>query len=154
MAEHPSRPDECVPVWGPLAIRLVLGIVFMAHGSMKLFGAFGGHGVEGTIGMVRSLGFPLPVVFAWLLILAEFAGGLGALVGLLTRLAAFSIAISMVVAITKVHLHDGFFAPHGFEYPLVLLAMSLSLVFTGAGRLSLDWLVRVLLRRRSSSNGQ
>jgi len=150
MEPVPAR-ERSIPAWATLVIRLALGVVFIAHGSQKVFGAFGGHGMDGTIGMVRSLGFPLPVMFAWFAALAEFLGGIGVFVGLLTRFAAAGIAITMVVAITRVHLKGGFFAPRGFEYPLVLLAMALSLIFSGAGKISLDWLAHRVLRRESRS---
>ncbi len=139
--EQVTERERNTPSWAPLVIRLVLGVVFIAHGSMKVFGAFGGHGMPGTIGMVESLGFPVPVIFAWLAALAEFLGGIGVLVGLLTRVGAAAIAVNMIVAITMVHLKNGFFAPRGYEFPLVLLAMALSLIIAGAGSISLDWLL-------------
>lgn len=142
MTEQASEPGRCVPAWGPLVIRMALGVIFMAHGAQKVFGFFGGHGMPGTYAMVRSLGFPLPLMFAWLAALAEFLGGMGVLFGLLTRIAAAGIAVNMVVAIVKVHLKNGFFAPAGFEYPLALLSMALFLIISGAGRISLDWLIR------------
>ena len=126
---------------GPLLARVALGVVFFMHGSQKLFGWFGGHGWAGTIGFMHDkLG--VPVAFAALAIIAEFFGALGVLTGLLTRLAAFGIFCVMAVAVFQVHLANGFFADkHGFEYPMALGLIALSLVFTGAGRWSLDALI-------------
>ena len=133
---------------GPLLARLALGAVFFAHGSQKLLGWFGGHGWSGTIGFMHDkLG--IPVAFAALAIIAEFFGALGVLTGLLTRLAAFGLACVMAVAGTQVHLANGFFADkHGFEYPLTLGLVALSLVFSGAGPWSLDALVCRLCKKR------
>jgi putative oxidoreductase len=119
-----------------LLIRIALGAVFIAHGAQKLFGAFGGKGLEGFAPMIVKMG--LPPVVATLVAIGEFFGGLGLLVGLLTRVAAFGPLISMAGAIVLVHGKNGFFAPGGFEYPLVLLLASLAIVFGGAGSYSLD----------------
>jgi putative oxidoreductase len=119
-----------------LLIRIALAAVFIAHGAQKLFGAFGGKGLEGFTPMIVKMGFP-PVV-ATLVAIGEFLGGLGLLVGLLTRVAAFGPLISMAGAIVLVHGRNGFFLPGGFEYALVCLLTSLALVFGGAGRYSLD----------------
>jgi putative oxidoreductase len=133
---------------GPLLARLAIGIVFLAHGSQKMFGWFGGNGWSGTIGFMHDkLG--IPAAFAALAIIAEFFGGLGVLVGLLTRLAAFGIFCVMAVAVTQVHLSNGFFADkHGFEYPLTLGLVALSLIFTGPGPWSLDAVVCRLCKSR------
>ena len=143
-----SRYEKCctafVPL-GPLMARLALGIVFFAHGSQKMFGCFGGHGWSGTVGFMHDkLG--IPVAFAALAIIAEFLGALGVLVGLATRLAAFGIFCVMAVAVFFVHLPNGFFAEkHGFEYPMALGLVALSLVFSGPGPWSLDEIIK---RRR------
>ena len=133
---------------GPLLARVALGVVFFAHGSQKLFGWFGGHGWSGTIGFMHDkLG--IPVAFAALAIFAEFFGALGVLTGWLTRLAAFGIFCVMAVAVLTVHLPNGFFADkHGYEYPLTLGLIALSLVFSGAGPWSLDALVCRLCQKR------
>ncbi len=134
----------------PLVLRLPLGVIFMAHGSQKLFGLFGGHGVSATMKTFEEK-MGIPPVFTILAMLAEFGGGLGVLIGCLTRLSALGIAAVMVVAIYKVHLLNGFFLNlgqpgrgPGFEYNLALLGMALSLVFTGGGRWGID---RMLWRR-------
>src|ERR1700750_980248 len=89
-------------------LRLVLGVVFFAHGAQKMLGWFGGPGFSGTLGLFTGyLHIPLPLVF--LAIAAEFFGGLGLILGFLTRVAAFGIAVNMVVAIAMVHGAFGFF---------------------------------------------
>jgi putative oxidoreductase len=126
---------------GPLLARLALGIVFFAHGSQKMFGWFDGHGWSDTIGFMHDkLG--IPAAFAALAIIAEFFGALGVLTGLLTRLAAFGIFCVMATAVVQVHLSNGFFADkHGFEYPMALGLVALSLIFSGPGPWSLDALI-------------
>src|SRR5271170_7736251 len=89
-------------------VRLVLGVVFFAHGAQKMLGWFGGYGFSGTMGFfTHQLGVPAP--FAFLAICAEFFGGLGLIVGFLGRIAAFGIMCNMTVAIMMVHRHVGFF---------------------------------------------
>ena len=123
--------------YGLLLIRVVLGIVMVAHGSQKLF-TFGHAGV--TAGMAQ-MGLPLPAVSAALIIAAEFGGGLLLLGGLFTRFAAASIAFGMAVASIQVHLPAGFFAPNGYEFTMMLAAAGLGIVLTGPGRFSLDALI-------------
>jgi len=127
--------------YGLLVIRAVLGIIMLAHGSQKLF-TFGYAGVTG--GMTQ-MGLPLPEVSAALIIAAEFGGGLLLLAGLFTRFAAAAIAFGMAVATVQVHLPNGFFAPTGYEFTLMLASAGLGIVLTGPGRFSLDAL---LARRR------
>ena len=79
-------------------LRVVLGVVFFAHGAQKMLGWFGGYGFTGTMGFLEK-GLHVPPVFAFLAIAAEFFGGLGLLLGLLTRVAAFGIAVNMLVAV-------------------------------------------------------
>jgi putative oxidoreductase len=122
----------------PLVVRIVLGIIFVAHGSQKLFGAFGGPGVAGMAMFMKQLGANPPILWAWIVTLVEFFGGLGVLFGLLTRWAALGLAVNMVVAIVLVHAKNGFFSPHGFEYPLALIALSLALLFWGPGKISIE----------------
>ena len=123
--------------FGLLVIRVVLGIIMVAHGSQKLF-TFGYDGV--TAGMAQS-GLPLPAVSAALIIAAEFGGGLLLIAGLLSRFAAAAIAFGMTVASIQVHLPNGFFAPTGYEFTLMLAAAGLGIVLTGPGRFSLDALI-------------
>ena len=129
----------------PVAIcRLVLGIIFFIHGSQQVLGWFGGYGFSGTMHFFTTqLG--IPAIFAAIAILAQFLGGLGLLVGLLGRIAAFGIACVMLVAIVKVHLAVGFFMNwygaqkgEGYEYHLLVLAICLLIIVKGSGALSID----------------
>jgi putative oxidoreductase len=129
-----------------LILRIGLGVIFIAHGGQKLFGWFGGGGLSSTAGFLGKMGFTPPVLWAVLLTLSEFGGGLFVLLGLLTRFAAASIIIGQIVAVATVHWRGGFFLPKGFEYNFILIAVALALVLTGAGMISLDWLLR---RRRT-----
>lgn len=133
---------SCLTTWAPLVIRLALAAIFIAHGAQKVFGAFDGHGIRGLAGFVGELGFRPPIVWAWLAALAEFLGGIGVLLGLLTRIAAAGILANMLVAILKVHAPNGFFLPDGIEFALANAAMALSLILSGAGKVSLDWVLR------------
>ena len=128
----------------PLAIvRLMLGLVMFPHGAQKMLGWFGGHGFSGTMGFFTHQGIPAPLAF--LAIAAEFFGGLGLIVGLLTRIAALGIAGDMIGAIFLVHLENGFFMNwmgtqkgEGIEYHLLALAIAAALLLRGAGAFSLD----------------
>ena len=125
-------------------VRLVLGVVFFAHGAQKMLGWFGGYGFTGTMGFFTQQ-MHIPAPFAFLAICAEFFGGLGLIVGLLSRIAAFGIMCNMLVAIAAVHVHNGFFMNwtgqqkgEGFEYHLVTLAALLVVLVKGAGAFSID----------------
>ena len=93
---------------GTAILRLVLGVVFFAHGAQKLLGWFGGYGISGTMGFLTGM-MHIPAPFAFLAIAAEFFGGLGLILGFLTRIAALGIAANMAVAIATVHRAVGFF---------------------------------------------
>jgi putative oxidoreductase len=122
-----------------LPIRIGAGLTFAAHGSQKLFGWFGGYGLEGTAGWMESIGLAPGILMAGLAGGAEFFAGLLLVVGLLVRPAALVLAITMLVAIVTVHLENGFFmATNGFEYALILLVISATLVIRGAGGASID----------------
>lgn len=122
-----------------LALRIPVGIIFAAHGAQKLFGWFGGYGLEGTGQFFGSIGLSPGYLMALIAGAAEFFGGLALIVGLLVRPAAASLAFTMLVAIFAVHFSKGFFMDKGgYEYALALFAASLSLMFSGAGRLSVD----------------
>jgi putative oxidoreductase len=122
-----------------LPIRIGAGLTFAAHGSQKLFGWFGGYGLEGTAGWMESIGLAPGLLMAGLAGGAEFFAGLLLVVGLLVRPAALVLAVTMLVAIITVHLENGFFmATNGFEYALVLLVISATLVIRGAGSASID----------------
>ena len=125
-------------------LRLVLGIVFFAHGAQKMLGWFGGYGFSGTMGFfTHQMGIPAP--FAFLAICAEFFGGLGLIVGALGRIAAFGIMCNMIVAVMMVHIHNGLFMNwfgnqkgEGYEYHLLAIAAALAIIIEGSGALSID----------------
>ena len=125
-------------------LRLVLGVVFFAHGAQKMLGWFGGYGFSGTMGYFTGTAH-IPAVFAFLAIAAELFGGLGLIFGFLTRIAAFGISVNMLVAIATVHGAMGFFMNwtgaqkgEGFEYHLLVLAITAFLMIRGAGAFSID----------------
>ncbi|HWI40719.1 MAG TPA: DoxX family protein [Verrucomicrobiae bacterium] len=128
-----------------LALRLPLGVIFIAHGSQKLLGFFGGPGLTATLRMFEDK-MGIPPVLTLLAIIAEFGGGIGILLGFLTRLSAFGVACVMGVAIAKVHLVNGFFMNancvpgrgHGIEYNIALLGMAVALIMRGAGAWAVD----------------
>ena len=132
----------------PLMVRIPLGLIFMAHGSQKLLGLFGGQGLTGTFKTFEEkLG--IPPIFTLLAIIAEFGGGFGVLTGFLTRISAVGISAVMMVAIYKIHWVNGFFLNgacvpgrgHGIEYNCALLGMALYLLIAGGGRWCLDRVV-------------
>ena len=128
---------DCWSDHAPLVLRLAVGVIFAMHGWQKLQG-----GLPGVTGLIASLGFPAPELFAVLLITAELGGGILLILGLLTRWTAVSLLIVSLVALFVVHLPNGFFAnTGGYEYILMLLAASVSLMLTGAGKWSLDRIV-------------
>lgn len=128
-------------------LRLVVGVVFLAHGAQKMLGWFGGYGFSGTMGFFTGM-MHIPAPFAFLAIAAEFFGGLGLIFGLLTRVAAFGISCNMVVAVAMVHHNFGLFMNwtgaqkgEGYEYHLLALAMMVFLMIRGAGAASVDRLL-------------
>jgi putative oxidoreductase len=127
-----------------LVLRVLLGVVFFPHGMQKLFGWFGGPGFSGTMGMFTDK-MGIPAVFAFLAIMAEGLGSLGLITGLLTRLAAFGIAVEMAVAVYMIHWQNGFFMNwfgnqkgEGFEYHLLVFAIAIALMIRGGGKWSID----------------
>jgi len=126
----------------PLALRLSAGIIFAAYGAQKLFGWFGGFGLEGTGQWMASIGLEPGYLMALAAGSAEFFGGIFLILGLLTRPAGIALAFTMLVAIVTVHLPNGLFmANNGYAFGLALLAISASLGVSGAGRFSLDNLI-------------
>jgi putative oxidoreductase len=130
---------------GTLALlRIVLGVLFFAHGAQVTLGWFGGYGFHGTMQyFTQTMG--IPAVFAFLAIMAQFLGGIGLIVGFLSRIAAFGIAADMVVAVIKVHMAYGLFMNwsgkqkgEGFEYHLLVIAITIVIMVKGAGALSID----------------
>jgi len=130
--------------WTLTLLRLALGTVFFAHGAQKALGWFGGYGFSGTMGFFTNM-MHIPVPFAFLAICAEFLGGLGLIVGALSRIAALGIATNMLVAILLVHAKVGFFMNwsgqqkgEGFEYHLLVIAIAIVLMARGSGAFSVD----------------
>ena len=119
-------------------VRIMLGVVFVAHGSQKVLGIFGGSGLQQFVSWITSLG--VPAIFGYAAALCELFGGLMLLFGIASRLGALMIIPVMVAAIILVHLKSGFFGPQGFEYPLVLLICALAIFLGGSGAFALfDW---------------
>ena len=128
--------------WAPLALRIPAGNIFAAHGAQKLFGWFGGDGLEGTAKWMDSIGLSPGLPLTLLAGGAEFFGGIALLIGLLVRPAAATLAFAMAVAIFSVHIGNGLFmATNGYEFGLALFAISGSLLISGAGRWSMDALI-------------
>ena len=132
---------------GTALLRLVLGVIFFAHGAQKMLGWFGGYGFTGTMGFFTNV-MHIPALFAFLAIAAEFFGGLGLILGFLTRIAALGIFTNMAVAIALVHHQFGFFMNwtgaqkgEGYEYHLLVLALTVFLMIHGAGAASIDRLL-------------
>src|SRR4028118_1811921 len=109
-----------------LVARVIVGIIFVAHGSQKLFGAFGGPGLAGVVQMMGPIGY--------LVTIGEFFGGLGLLMGFLSRFSAASLIVVMLGAIAQVHGKNGFFGPTGFEYNLALIGLLATILIAGPGR--------------------
>lgn len=129
---------------GPTVARVGLGLVMFPHGAQKALGWFGGPGLSGTMGFMTSqLG--IPAVFVGLAIAAEFLGSIGLITGALSRIAAFGVAMTMVVAALMVHVGNGFFmnwtgaaGGEGFEYHLLAIALAVVVMVKGAGKWSVD----------------
>jgi len=124
-------------------LRVVLGVVFFAHGAQRMLGWFGGVGFHSAMEAFTQTGMPAPIAF--LIICAQFFGGLGLVVGLLTRIASLGVAGLMIGAIFMVHLPYGFFMNwtgtqkgEGIEFHLLALAMAAALLLRGAGAFSMD----------------
>ncbi|MGE0142910.1 MAG: DoxX family protein [Planctomycetota bacterium] len=130
-ASPSSRSDLAL-----LAMRVFVGIVFVFHGSQKLFGLFGGYGISGTAGWMESIGIPMPTVSATLAGATEFLGGLAFITGLFQPLLALPLAFTMLVA--SFTAHSGFdVTKGGMEYPLTLAVVALGLGALGPGRYAL-----------------
>jgi putative oxidoreductase len=124
---------------GLLIIRLVIGLLFVGHGAQKLFGWFGGHGLKGTGGWFESIGMKPGVTVALFAGLAELIGGIFFTLGLLTPLAGIMIAVTMLMAIIKVHGPNGLWATaNGYEYNLTLMSVAIGIALIGPGKYALD----------------
>jgi len=142
--------------WVITMVRIALGVVFFAHGAQMALGWFGGAGLQSTVRAFRE-NLRIPAPLALLSVAAEFLGGLGLIVGLLSRIAALGIAVVMIVALISVHWKFGFFMDwygdkkgHGIEYHILVLALALAVMIKGAGSFSLD---QVLYQHVSTQNG-
>jgi len=127
-----------------LILRVALGAVFLPHGAQKVLGWFGGYGYTATMASFTGQ-MHIPALFAFLAIMAEFAGAIALILGLFTRVAALGIAANMVVAIAMVHAANGFFMNwfgnqkgEGFEYHLLAIGIALALIIRGGGKWSID----------------
>lgn len=141
----------------PLIARVMLGIVMFPHGAQKMLGWFGGYGFTGTMNFFTGT-MHIPAVFAFLAIFAEFAGALGLIAGLFSRVAAFGIATVMVVAVLTSTAANGFFMNwygsqkgEGFEYHLLAIGLALIVLIHGGGKASLD---SVIQRKLTASGAQ
>jgi putative oxidoreductase len=129
--------------WALLIVRLCAGIVFVAHGAQKMFGAFGGPGLDAIVQMLGPVGY--------LVSIGEFFGGLGLIFGVLTRFSAASLIVIMLGAIAKVHWQNGFFlgAKMGFEYNFALIGMLAAVLIAGPGILALGRFLPLPKKRNS-----
>jgi putative oxidoreductase len=118
-------------------VRIITGVIFIAHGYQKLFV----YGLAGISDGFTKMGAPMPTVTAPLVTFLELFGGIGLVIGFLTRLIALGLLIDMLGAILIVHLAAGFFMPTGYEFALLLMVSSLALVIGGPGRLSVDEMI-------------
>lgn len=132
--------DRSAVDWALLVARVFVGVVFMAHGAQKLFGAFGGPGLAAFVQMLGPLGYLVAV--------GEFFGGLGLVLGFLSRFSAASIILIMLGAIVTVHGKVGFFmnwagnqAGEGFEYHLLAIGILLPVLIAGPGRFAVGRLL-------------
>jgi len=118
-----------------LILRTCLGVIFIGHGLQKVFGFFGGPGINGFSQMLSGLGFTPSIFWAYLAAYTELIGGLFLIFGIFSRLAAFAILILIIVATIKVHLSKGLFlANGGFEYNLLIIGVCITLAILGAGK--------------------
>lgn len=138
--------------WSLLVARLALGLVILPHGMQKTLGLFGGYGFSGTLGAFQSMGMPL--IIGVLVILAEFVGSLGILVGAGTRFMAFSVGLTMAgAAVLGGHINNGFFMNwfgqqkgEGLEYFILIIGLAIAILIGGAGRYAVDNLISKKLK--------
>lgn len=149
---HAYGTRTSLPAYGPAVLRLSLGAVFVAHGAQKLFGLWGGAGLDGTSAAFAQLGLQPAYGFALVWAVVEFVGGVLLLLGALTVPSAIALSLTLLISLWKVHLAHGFFLNwnlvpgqgHGYEFNVVLLGALVCLMLTGPGALSID-------RRRAES---
>lgn len=135
------------PSWVPTLARIILGIIFFAHGSQKVFGWFGGPGLRQTLRTLTQF-VGLPSIVALVAVGAELVGGAALVLGLLGRISALGIAVNMLAAILMVHGRFGLFMNwfgdrkgHGIEYHLLAIALAIVIIAKGSGAFSLDLLL-------------
>ncbi len=133
MRSESNVNDYALLDWALLIARVIVGVIFCAHGAQILFGAFGGPGLAAFVQAMGPLGY--------LVAIGEFFGGLGLIVGFLSRFSAASIIVIMLGAIVLVHAEVGFFmnwtgkqAGEGYEYHLLVIALLLIILLVGPGR--------------------
>lgn len=131
-----DRTSFVAPAWGMVPLRVVIGLVFLMHGSQKLLS------LTSTAAFFDSIGIPIAQVAAALVTALEILGGVALILGWFTRVVAALLAIDMAVAILTARMNGGFFAPSGFEFELTLLGACLTLAVMGAGGFSLDAMQR------------
>ncbi|MEU2869632.1 DoxX family protein [Streptomyces olivoreticuli] len=153
-SRHPlagQAPDSSATAFsaGILLLRLMLGLIMMAHGAQKLFGWFGGGGIDGTGKGFTQLGYPAGKAMAVVAGLSEGLGGAGIFLGLLTPLAAAAVLGTMINAL-DVTWDGGFFAPKGVEFTLLIAVTAAALALTGPGRHAVDHYLPVLRHHRVS----
>lgn len=138
--------------WSLLVARLALALVILPHGMQKALGLFGGYGFAGTVGFFQSMG--MPVVIGTLVILAEFVGSIGLILGIGTRFMAFSVGLTMAgAAILGGHLQNGFFMNwfgmqkgEGIEYFILVVGLAIVILIGGSGRCAIDNLISKKLK--------
>ena len=125
-----------------LVMRVIVGVIFVAHGSQKLLGVFGGPGLAGVVEMMGPVGY--------LVTIGEFFGGLGLIFGFLSRFSAASLIVIMIGAIVLVHGKNGFFLDAGgFEFNLALIGLLLPILLIGPGRFAIGWLLPLPKSKRT-----
>ena len=130
MSMRPAAKDRMAVDIGLLVARVTVGVIFAAHGAQKMFGAFDGPGLSKVVGMMGPIGY--------LVTIGEFFGGLGLIVGFLSRFSALSLIVIMIGAIQKVHGRNGFFLQDsGFEYNLALIGLLFPILAAGPGRFTI-----------------
>ncbi len=139
-----AAPDRRAVDFSLLAMRVIVGTIFAAHGAQKLFGVFGGPGLAGVVEMMGPLAYPVSI--------GEFFGGLGLVAGFLCRFSAASLIVIMIGAIGRVHGKNGFFlSDNGFEYNLALIGLLVPILIVGPGRFAIG---RFLPLLRSARTGR
>lgn len=126
------------PALGLLALRVGLGLIMVVNGAQKLFGIFGGGGLDGTAQFFASHGIPVPAVTASFVGTVEFIGGIAIIAGAWTHIAAILIAVVMAAATIIVHLPNGFTGEGGYAFTFILFLAAIALFFVGPGQYSVD----------------